>query len=115
MTGSKILIVEDEADHGVELKRILERNGHTVLGPAPDCSSALEILWRERPDFAFVDTHLGSETCEAVLEECDNQDVPVIITTSEITGTPAFIGTRANLGKPLMEDVVNTAVLRLSA
>lgn len=115
MTGSKILIVEDEAHHGVELKRILERNGHTVLGPAPDCSSALEILWRERPDFAFVDTHLGSETCEAVLEECDQQDVPVIITTSGETGTPGFIGTRASIGKPLMEDIVNTTVLRLSA
>jgi DNA-binding response OmpR family regulator len=115
MTGSKILIVEDEADHGVELKRILERNGHKVLGPAPDCSSALEILWRERPDFAFVDTHLGSETCEEVLEECEKQDVPVIITTSMNLGTPDFIGTRSSIGKPLAEDVVNTAVLRLSA
>lgn len=115
MSGSKILIVEDEALAGLELKRILERNGHTVLGPAPDCSSALEILWRDRPDFAFVDTHLGSETCEAVLDECDLQDVPVIVTTSAAMATAHFIGDRANIGKPLTEATVNTAVLRLSA
>jgi len=115
MPGSKILIVEDEIEHGVELKRILERNGHTVLGPAPNCSSALELLWRERPDFAFVDTHLGSETCEAVLEECDQQDVPVIITTSELTGMPLFAGTRSNVQKPVDLPGIRAAIDRLSA
>ena len=88
MIPSKILIVEDELHHGEQLKRVLEGRGHTVLGPAPDCSAALELIWRERPDIAFVDTHLGSETCEVVLEECDLQDVPVIITSSDIHGLP---------------------------
>ena len=114
MTGSKILIVEDELDHGSELKAILERHGHTVLGPAPDCSSALELLWRERPDFAFVDTHLGSETCEAVLEECDQQDVPVIITAPE-ANLPHFVGTRGSVNKPVDGPAVTSAIDRLSA
>ena len=115
MPGSKILIVEDEMEHGVDLKRILERNGHTVLGPAPDCSSALELLWRERPDFAFIDTHLGSETCEAVLEECDQQDVPVVITTSDLTGMPAFARDRNNVQKPVDLLGIQAAIERLAA
>lgn len=85
---SLVLVVEDEPDHAERLTAVLIGQGHTVLGPAPDCSSALELLWRQTPDIAFVDTHLGSETCSVVLEECDRQMVPVIITTTEPVGLP---------------------------
>ncbi|MET3896988.1 hypothetical protein ABIB57_000925 [Devosia sp. UYZn731] len=80
-----------------------------------DCSAALELLWRERPDFAFVDTHLGSETCEAVLDECDLQEVRVIVTTTEIIGMPQFVGDRSNVFKPVDVAAVNTAIAGLAA
>jgi DNA-binding response OmpR family regulator len=115
MASSRILIVEDEADHGAALKSVLERNGHIVLGLAPSCSAALEILWRERPDLAFVDTHLGAETCQAVLEECDRLDVPVIITAAPVTGLPAFIGERGHIMKPVETATVRSALEKLSA
>lgn len=114
MAGSTILIVEDEDAHGAELKQMLERHGHRVLGPAPSCSAALELLWRERPDFAFVDTHLGSETCEAVLEECDQQDVPVIITAPDMV-RHGFIGDRSTVQKPVQASAIGLALQRLSA
>lgn len=112
---AKILIVEDELHHGQQLKQVLEECGYAVLGPAPDCSAALELIWRERPDFAFVDTHLGTDTCEAVLDECDLQDVPVVITSSSPDGLPEFCGTRASVGKPAASLAVNDAIARLSA
>ncbi len=115
MTRSKILIVEDEAHHGEQLKQVLEERGYRVLGPAPDCSAALELIWRERPDIAFVDTHLGSETCEAVLDECDLQDVPVIITSTEPDQLPQFCGDRSGVGKPAAVLAVDAAIARLSA
>lgn len=90
MTPSRILVVEDNVEQATALKQALESLGHAVLGPAPDCSSALELIWREKPDLAFVDTHLGSATCEAVLEECDQQAVPVIITLAENAELPPF-------------------------
>ncbi|WEK04738.1 MAG: response regulator [Candidatus Devosia phytovorans] len=99
--ASRILIVEDEPELADALKSVLIAQGHVVIGPAPDCSSALELLWRERPDIAFVDTHLGSDTCEAVLDECDQQMVPVIVTTTEPVGLPEFCGTRKSLHKPI--------------
>lgn len=94
MISSRILVVEDNADQARVLKLALEGLGHTVLGPAPDCSSALELIWREKPDLALVDTHLGSDTCEVVLEECDQQAIPVIITLEERADLPDFCGTR---------------------
>lgn len=94
--------MEDDAQQAEALKHALQSLGHTVLGPARDCSSALELIWRERPDLAFVDTHLGSETCEAVLEECDHQSVPVVITLGEGGDLPAFCGGRNRLvGSPI--------------
>jgi DNA-binding response OmpR family regulator len=97
MASSRILVVEDNAEQGKALKAALESLGHTVLGPAPDCSSALELIWREKPDLAFIDTHLGSDTCEVVLEECDQQAVPVIITLEEGGELPQFCGIRRQI------------------
>jgi len=115
MTASKILIVEDDLAHAHELQKLLESEGHVVMGPAPNCSSALEILWRERPDLAFVVTHLGEETCEAVLDECDLQDVPVIITSAVPDGLPDFVGERSVVGKPVLGRAVSEALERLLA
>ena len=115
VTASKILIVEDELHHGQQLKQVLESAGYRVLGPAPDCSAALELIWRERPDVAFVDTHLGSDTCQAVLDECDLQDVPVIITSTDEVGLPRFCGERSFVTKPIGHRAMNDAIQQLSA
>lgn len=114
MAASSILIVEDDAEQAELLKQALVALGHMVLGPAHDCSSALELIWRERPDLAFVDTHLGSETCEAVLEECDHQSVPVVITIAGDDEFPVFCGQRDRLvGSPTASTLQE--VLRSSA
>jgi CheY-like chemotaxis protein len=98
MVPSRILVVDDNADQAKALKLALEDLGHTVLGPAPDCSSALELIWREKPDLALVDTHLGSDTCQVVLEECDQQAIPVIITLEEEADLP--ISATLAIGSP---------------
>ncbi|WEK03652.1 MAG: response regulator [Candidatus Devosia phytovorans] len=108
---SKILIVEDDVAMASSLKALLEARGHRVIGPAMDCSSALELLWREPPDLAFVDTHLGSETCEVVLEECDQQMVPVIIAATEGDGLPEFCGVRRRVFKPMSDSAVDRAMV----
>lgn len=105
----RILVVEDDAGQGRELKGALEALGHTVLGPAPDCSSALELIWREQPDIAFVDTYLGSDTCEVVLDECDRQAVPVIVTLPEEGELPQFCAFRRQ-----MAGTASAAVLEMT-
>jgi CheY-like chemotaxis protein len=114
MAAQKILIVEDELHHGQQLKQVLEERGYKVLGPAPDCSAALELIWRERPDIAFVDTHLGSDTCEAVLDECDLQDVPVIIASPDQGELPSFCGERGRVNKPVETAGVGNALAALA-
>lgn len=107
---SKILIIEDDAEMASALKSILEARGHKVFGPAHDCASALELLWRDTPDLAFVATHLGSATCEVVLEECDQRMVPVIIAASGDASLPEFCGERQSVRKPFSDQVVHLAM-----
>lgn len=107
---SKILVVEDDAEAAAELQTLLRARGHSVLGPVSDCSAALELLWREPPDLAFVATHLGSETCEVVLEECDKQMVPVIVAASGELGMPEFCGARRSVFKPISDQAITQAI-----
>jgi CheY-like chemotaxis protein len=76
-----ILIVEDEFLIAEDLKNMVEDLGHAVIGPVFNCAAALEAIWNRRPDLAFIDTELGSETCEAVVSECRALDIPMIITS----------------------------------
>jgi DNA-binding response OmpR family regulator len=109
--GLSVLVVEDEWLIGEDLKDHLEVAGCEVLGPAPNCAAALEVLWRERPDLAIVDTHLGGETCEAVLEECSNQGIPVIISSGhDEPDLPTFARGFPYLGKPYTAEMVQGAL-----
>ena len=101
MPKLKVLVVEDEWLIAEDLKSSLEDLGCEVVAIAPSCAAALEVIWRERPDLAYVDTRLGSETCEAVLEECERQNVPVIISSGHLgEDLPSFALGRPALNKP---------------
>ena len=107
----KVLIVEDEWLIAEDLKASLEDLGCEVLALAPNCAAALEVIWREKPDLAYVDTQLGSETCEAVLEECERQGVPVIISSGHMpSDMPAFVGNRAILPKPFSTGAIEASL-----
>jgi len=107
----KILVVEDEWLIGEELKDQLEELGHEVLGPALNCTSALELIFRIRPDLAVVDTHLGSETCEAVLDELAAQEVPVLICSGHSENDlPEFARGFPLLAKPFNFQTVGSAL-----
>lgn len=100
-TPLSILVVEDEWLIGEDLKLILEELGYKVLGPALTCSAALELIWTEKPDIALVDTQLGSETCEVVLDECRLRNVPVVISSGhDIAMMPEFCRDLPAVTKP---------------
>lgn len=108
-----VLIVEDEGLIAEDMKATLDELGCEVLGPAPNCAYALEILKARTPDLAFVDTHLGTETCEAVVRRCDELGVPVVMTTGHrLEDLPAFCRDRDYIAKPYRDAEV-AAALRL--
>ena len=108
---TKVLIVEDEYLIAEGLKSSLESLGYEITAQAPSCSSALESIWANRPDIALVDTQLGSETCETVLNECAALGIPVIVTTGHITA-PEFCAGLPVLAKPYGDDALQGALER---
>jgi DNA-binding NtrC family response regulator len=101
----KVLIVEDQAFIAADVADCVIEMGHQVVGIAPDCAAALEALSMRSPDVAIVDSQLGGETCEVVLEECDRGGIPVIISTGYMPADlPAYCGDRPYIGKPIDYD-----------
>lgn len=109
-----VLLLEDDAIVAEGLRFDLEDRGFRVLGPALNCSAALEVLLHERPDFAILDTHLGSETCEVVLNECIAQKIPVAITTGHLANEmPGFASSFPLLPKPYLPEHLTEIVASL--
>lgn len=104
---TRVLIVEDEWLIAEDLNQTLEALGCEVLGPVVSCAAAPDILRRERPDIAFIDLHLGSETCQTVVEECERQNIPIVVCTGELAQyLPDFCAGKALLSKPYSPDDV---------
>jgi CheY-like chemotaxis protein len=96
-----VLIVEDEWLIAEELKDQLQDMGHKPVGTAFNCSQALELLRHSKPDIAILDTQLGSETCEVVLNQCVRDGIPIIISTGhDEAHLPAFVGDQIMVSKP---------------
>lgn len=59
MSGSRILIVEDELLVASDLKETLHARGHTVVGMARTAEEAVECAAREKPDLILMDVRLA--------------------------------------------------------
>jgi len=57
----RCLIVDDSADFANAARRLLERDGTTVVDVASTGAEALRRFEELRPDVALVDVNLGSE------------------------------------------------------
>jgi DNA-binding NarL/FixJ family response regulator len=54
----RILVVDDHAGYRAALRRMLEVDGFTVVGEAPDGETALAAIAELRPDVVLVDIQL---------------------------------------------------------
>ncbi len=82
MAGSRILVVDDEADIRGLLRALLERAGHEVTD-APDGRAGLRELFAASPDLVILDVAMpgldGWETLERIREV---SDVPILMLTA---------------------------------
>lgn len=85
MTGKKVLVVDDEIHivHVVAIK--LRNNGYEVL-TAENGAEALKVACEEKPDIIVTDFQMpvmtGLEMVEALRQNQDTADVPVIMLTA---------------------------------
>ena len=82
---ARLLVVDDNKVNRLLLARNLEMQGHNVA-QAPNGRVALEMLRREPFDLALLDMEMpemdGFQVLQAMLDDPQLRDVPVIVTTS---------------------------------
>ncbi|MBE0643591.1 MAG: sigma-54-dependent Fis family transcriptional regulator [Bacteroidetes bacterium] len=89
--GMKILIVDDEEDMCILLKRLFERQGLTAM-MALDGDTALELFRRETPDAVVLDVLMpGMDGREVMLRmRRINPEIPVMFMTA-LAGVPGAV------------------------
>jgi DNA-binding response OmpR family regulator len=108
----KILIVEDEFLIGEDLRSTLEELGYDVAGPATTRAEALAAIAEHLPNIAMIDTRLGTEDSEPVVQDCTARGIATIIMSGHGKDElPAYCRGLAYLGKPYSPDAVE-AILK---
>jgi response regulator NasT len=79
----RVLIAEDEALIRMDLREMLEEEGHEVVGEARDGAEAIEAARALRPDVVFMDINMPGVTgIEAAAVLGDERVAPVVMVTA---------------------------------
>ena len=79
----RVVIAEDEALIRMDLKEMLEEEGHEVVGEAADGASAADIVAETLPDAVFMDVKMpGVDGIEGARRICEARLAPVVMVTA---------------------------------
>jgi DNA-binding NarL/FixJ family response regulator len=78
-----VLIVDDHGPFRVVVRKMLERDGFSIVGEAADAGTALAAVRTLRPDVVLLDVNLPDEDGFAVCERLHElPDAPAVVLTS---------------------------------
>jgi DNA-binding LytR/AlgR family response regulator len=100
--------VEDEAAVALQLKALVESQGHSVAGPAASLGDALTLIQREEIDAAFLDIRLVDGDSIPAAEVLWKRKIPFAFTTGlgpEML--PGPLRTLPRLAKPYRDEDVH--------
>jgi len=117
---ANIMVLDDVADAGTLIKRILERKGHVVKSFTEE-EQALAHAAKHRPDLAILDIKLKKMTGVEVLGELKKIDAGIRVIM--LTGYPTLetaresvrLGANEYCVKPIDKDELETKVAEVLA
>ena len=115
MTGTRILVAEDEAISRMDLCEMLENLGYTVVGQAGDGVAAVNLARTLEPDLVLMDIKMpeldGISAAETLSQE---RTVPVLLLTAysdrEFVDRAVDAGVMGYLVKPFAEAQLKPAI-----
>jgi CheY-like chemotaxis protein len=83
-SATDVLIIEDEPLIAMDIRQLVERSGHRVVGVAASEQAAIELAQRQRPGLILADVNLGrgGDGIEAVRRILASATAPVIFVTA---------------------------------
>lgn len=87
LTGTRVLIAEDDPLIAMLLDDALSEAGAQVLGPAANVADGLALLMA-LPHAALLDLNLQGQTCEALADALAARGIPFAIASGDSTDTP---------------------------
>lgn len=114
MTGSRILVVEDEYLVAEDVRRWLTEHGAEVVGPAPRLARAHSLIASERVDAAVLDVHVAGELVFPVADSLHQRGIPFLFMSGfdRSIVPPRFANVRL-LEKPILLETLVQAVTDL--
>jgi DNA-binding NarL/FixJ family response regulator len=88
LSGTRVLLVEDNFLAGIAVRSLLERIGCAVSGPYPTADEALLVARAAQFDAGVLDIALRGGTSEAVAQELLKQGHPFLL----VSGYESFEG-----------------------
>lgn len=116
----RILLVDDESIIRLDLKEMLEDQGHQVIGEAADGAMAVELAAKLNPDLIIMDIKMPNmDGLEAIRHINHNRRIPTIMLTAysqpELVDQAVEQGVFAFLVKPIKEaDIIPTLEVALA-
>jgi len=119
----RILIADDESIIRLDLKEMLEDNGHTVVGEASDGQIAVELAEKLSPDLIVMDIKMpnldGLGAVKQINANGKKLRIPVVMVTAysqpELVEQAVELGVFAYLVKPIKEgDIMPTIEVAMS-
>ncbi|PVE20659.1 hypothetical protein DC522_31005 [Microvirga sp. KLBC 81] len=115
LTGSRVLLVEDEYYIADDLCRALEGCGAEVVGPVPSLAEALPLAESESLTCAVLDINLRGESGLRVAETLQRRNVPFVYSTGYSSASvPEALKGAAHLEKPFRIEELLHAVSQVS-
>lgn len=111
----RVLIVEDEAIIRMDLRDMLEEEGHEVVGEARDGAEAIELAERLTPDIVFMDVKMpGTDGITAARAIGERQIAPVVMVTAfsqaDLVAEATEAGAMGYLVKPFAQHDIMPAM-----